>query len=150
MGIQHQFTTRRKSYFLIQVPYVCLVKVHIFSINMSLLSSTQRVPRASYPFRRNIGRSDKGSILANLNALVEVPNVVLMKVHVLRFNVILVSNPQLVLRPSYPFPRKLKSLIEVLNVVRMKVHLLSFNMILISSQQRALTPSYPFLGKLGL
>ena len=37
------------------VPYVCQVKVHVFSFNMIVLSSP------SYPFRRNFGRSGKGS-----------------------------------------------------------------------------------------
>ena len=46
---------------LIEIPNVVHVKVHVQSFNMILLSSPQRVPRPSYPFRRNFGRSGKGS-----------------------------------------------------------------------------------------
>ena len=61
----------------------------------------------------------------NLKSLIKVPNVVHMKVHVVSFNMILISSPQRVLTPSYPFredlgdkvkgssPKKLKILIEV-------------------------------------
>ena len=40
---------------------MCQVKVHVFCFNMILLSSPYRVPRPSYPFQRNFGRSGKGS-----------------------------------------------------------------------------------------
>ena len=46
---------------LIEYPYVVYVKVHVLSFNMILLSSPERVPSPSYPFRRNFGRSGKGS-----------------------------------------------------------------------------------------
>ena len=46
------------------------------------------------------GRSPK-----NLKSLIEVPNLVHVKVHVLSFNMILLSSPQRVARPSYPFRR---------------------------------------------
>ena len=46
---------------LIEVPYVVLVKVHVLSFNMILISSPQRVFAPSYPFRRHFGRSGKGS-----------------------------------------------------------------------------------------
>ena len=61
----------------------------------------------------------------NLKSLIEVPNVVYVKVLVLSFNMILISSPKRVLTPSYPFrtkfgdkvsvpsPKKLKILIEV-------------------------------------
>ena len=80
-----------------------------------------------------------------LKSLIEVPCVVDVKVHVLSFNMILVSSPYFVPTPSYPFrgnlrdqvkvrsPKKLKSLIEVPYVVHLKVHVLSFNKNLISS-----------------
>ena len=38
-----------------------------------------------------------------LPLLIEVPNVVHVKVHVLSFNMILISSPWRVLTPSYPF-----------------------------------------------
>ena len=37
------------------------MKVHVFGFNMILLSSPERVPRPINPFRRNFGRSGKGS-----------------------------------------------------------------------------------------
>ena len=36
---------------LIEVPYVVDVKVHVLNFNMILISSTQRVPTPSHPFR---------------------------------------------------------------------------------------------------
>ena len=92
--------------FLIEVPYVCQVKVHVFSFNMILLSYVQSVPRPSYPFRRNFGRSGKGRSPKNLELLIEVPKVVHVKVHVLSFNMILISSQQSFLTSSYPFQRK--------------------------------------------
>ena len=52
----------KKLKILIEVPLVGLVKVHVLSFNMILLSSSYRVPRPSYQFRRNFGRSDKVSL----------------------------------------------------------------------------------------
>ena len=72
---------------------------------MILLSSPWRVPRPSYPFRRSLGDQVKVRSQKKLESLIEVPNVVHMKVHVLSFNMILISTPWLVLRPSYPFRR---------------------------------------------
>ena len=86
------------------------------------------------------GRSQKSQ-----KALIEVPNVVDKKIHVLSFNLILrllrsfsldrVINYGVTLGDQVKgrSPKKLESLIEVPNVVHMKVHVLSFNMILISS-----------------
>ena len=88
------------------------------------------------------GRSPKW-----LKLLIEVGYVAHVKVHVLSFNMILISSRQHVPRPSYPFwgklgdhvkdrsPKQLKSLIEVQvpYVAHLKVQVLSFNMILISS-----------------
>ena len=42
-----------------------------------------------------------------LKSLIGVPNVVHMKVHVLSFNMILISSPQRVLTPSYQFRKDL-------------------------------------------
>ena len=44
-----------------EVPQVCQVKVHVFSFNTIILSSPERVPSPSNPFRRYFGRSGKGS-----------------------------------------------------------------------------------------
>ena len=72
-----------------------------------------------------LGDQVKGRSPKKLKSLIEVPNVVHMKVHVLSFNMILISSPLRVLTPSYPFredlgdkvkaspPQKLKLLIAV-------------------------------------
>ena len=96
-----------------------------------------------------------------LKTLIEFPYIVDVKVHVLSFNMNLVSSPQCVPRPSYPFrgklgvfekdrpPTKIKSLIEVPYVANLKVQVVSFNMILISSPQRVPRRCCPFRGKIG-
>ena len=53
-----------------------------------------------------MGDQVKGRSPRKLELLIEVPNVVHVKVHVLSFNIILISSPWHVLTPSYPFPRK--------------------------------------------
>ena len=75
-----------------------------------------------------------------LKSLIEVRYIVAVKVHVLSFNMILISSPQRVPTPSYPFlgnlgdqvkgrsPKKLKSLIEVPYVAQLIVQDLIFNM----------------------
>ena len=80
-----------------------------------------------------------------LKSLIEVPYVVAVKVHVLSFNMILISSPYCVPTLSYPFrgnledqvkcrsPKKLISLMDIPYVEHLKVHTLSYNMILISS-----------------
>ena len=50
-----------------------------------------------------MGRSPK-----KLKSLIEVLEVVRVKVHVLSFNMILISSPYRVLKPSYPFRRNFK------------------------------------------
>ena len=72
-----------------------------------------------------MGDQVKGRSPKKLKSLIELPNVVHLKVQVLSFNVILISSPQRVLTPSYPFlgkfgdklkcssPKKLKILLEV-------------------------------------
>ena len=81
------------------------MKVYVFGFNMILLSSPYRVPRPSYPFRRKFGRSGKGSFTEKLKSLIEVPNVVHVKVHALSFNMIGKAKGR--------SPKKLKILIEV-------------------------------------
>ena len=51
----------KKLKILNAVPYVLQVKVHVFGFNVFLTLSQWRVPRPSYPFRRNFERSGKGS-----------------------------------------------------------------------------------------
>ena len=97
----------------------------------------------------------------NLKSLIEVPYVVDVKVHVLSFNMILISSPQRIPTPSYPYwgnlgdkakgrsPTKPKSLIEVPYVVHLKEQVLSFNNNVIFPPQRVPRPSYPFLEKFG-
>ena len=68
------------------------MKVHVLSFNMILVSSPSRVLTPSYPFRRNFGRSGKGSITEKAKTLIEVPDVVHIKENVLSFNMILISS----------------------------------------------------------
>ena len=96
-----------------------------------------------------------------LKSLIEVPYIVDVKVHVLSFNMILISSPKRVPTPSYPYwgnlgdqvkgrsPKKLKFLIEVPYVVHLKVQVLSFNNNIIFSPLRVPSPSYPFRKKFG-
>ena len=56
-------------------------------------------------FGETLGDQVKGRSPNKLKSLIEVPNVVHVKVHVLNFNMILISSPLRVLRPSYPFRR---------------------------------------------
>ena len=93
--------------------------------------------------------------------LIRVPYVPHVKVQILSFNMIPISSPWRVPKPSYPFrgkfgrsgksrsPKKLKGIICVPYVAYLKVKFLNFNVILISSQWRVPSPSYPFRGKFG-
>ena len=93
MGDKVRFRSPKKLKILIEIPKVCHVKVHVFGFNMILLSSPKCVSRPSYPLRRNFGRSDKARSLKKLKSLFEVPNVVHVKVHLLSFNMNLISSP---------------------------------------------------------
>ena len=76
-------------------------------------------------FGETLGDQVKGRSPKKLKSLIDVPNVVHVKVHVLSFNKILILSPQRVLTPSYPFridlghkvkgssPKKLTILMEV-------------------------------------
>ena len=54
-------------------------------------------------FGETLGSQEKGRSPKKLESLIEVPNVVHVKVHVLSFNMILISSAYCVSRPSYPF-----------------------------------------------
>ena len=54
-------------------------------------------------FGETLGDQGKGRSLKKLKSLIEIPNVVHVKVHVLSFNMILISSQERVLTPSYPF-----------------------------------------------
>ena len=54
-------------------------------------------------YGETLGDRVKGRSLKKLKSLIEVPNVDYVKVHVLSFNMFLISSPQRVLTPSYPF-----------------------------------------------
>ena len=54
-------------------------------------------------FRETLGDQVKGRSPKELKSLIEVPKVVHATVHVLSFNMILISCQQRVLTPSYPF-----------------------------------------------
>ena len=59
MGDKVKGSSPKKLKNLIEVPYVCQLKIHVFSFNMILLSSPYCVPRPSYPFRINFVGSGK-------------------------------------------------------------------------------------------
>ena len=61
LGDQVKGRSPKKLESLIDVLNVVHTKVHCLSFNMILVSSPERVPRPSYAFRRNFGRSGKGS-----------------------------------------------------------------------------------------
>ena len=95
-------------------------------------------------FGETLGDQVKGRSATKLKSLIEVPNLVHVKVHVLSFNKILVSSQYRVLTPSYTFlgklgdkvkarsPKKLKILKEVPKLCQVEVHVFSFSMILLS------------------
>ena len=92
-----------------------------------------------------MGDKVKGRSQKKLKSLVRVPYVAHLKVKVVIYNMILISSPWRVPRPSYPFreifgdhvkgrsPKRLKLKIEVSYVAHLKLQVLSFNMILVSS-----------------
>ena len=57
-------------------------------------------------FGENLGDQLKGLSTKKLKSLIEVPFVLLVKVQVISFNMILISSPKRVPRPSYTFPGK--------------------------------------------
>ena len=93
LGYQVKGRSLKKLKLLIEVPNVVNVKVHVFSFNRILLSPPQRVPRPSFPFGETLGDQVKGFSPKKLKSLIELPNVVHVKVHVLSFNMILISSP---------------------------------------------------------
>ena len=60
------------------------------------------------PFRETLGDQVKGRSPKKLEWLIEVPKVVHVKVHVLSFNMILISSQLRVLKLSYPFLQELE------------------------------------------
>ena len=61
MGEQEKDRSPKKLNLLIAVPNVAHLIVQVLSFNINLIPSPYRVPRPSYPFRRKLGRSGKGS-----------------------------------------------------------------------------------------
>ena len=56
-------------------------------------------------FGETLGDHVKGLSPKKLKSLIEVPDVVHAQIHVLSFNMILISSPEHVPKPSYPFRR---------------------------------------------
>ena len=56
-----------------------------------------------FHFGETLGDQVKGRSPEKLKSLIEVPNVAHVKVHVLSFNMILISSQKRVLTPCYPF-----------------------------------------------
>ena len=161
LGEQVKGRPMRKLKSLIEVPYVTRLKVQVLRFNINLISSRQRFPRPSYPFRGKFGDQVKGHSPKKLKSLIEVPYIAHLNVQDLRFNMNLISSRKRVPRPSYSFrgkfgdqvkghsPKKLELFIVVHYVEHMKIQVLSCNMNLISSPQQAPGPSYLFRGKFG-
>ena len=61
MGDLEKDRPPKKLKSLIEVPYVANLKVQVVSFDMNLISSPKRIPRPSYPFGGELGRSGKGS-----------------------------------------------------------------------------------------
>ena len=57
-------------------------------------------------FEETLGDQVKGRSPKNLKSLIEAPNVVHVKVHVLSFNMILISSQWRDITPGYPFSRE--------------------------------------------
>ena len=105
LGDQVKARSSNKLKSLIEVPNVVHKKVHVLIFNIILLSVHSLFLDRVNNFGGTLGDQVKGRSPKKLKSLIEVPNVVHMKVQVLSFNVILLSTPYLVLRPSYPFRR---------------------------------------------
>ena len=106
LGDQGMCRSLKKLKSLIEVPYVAAVKVHVLSFNMILISSPYCVPTPSYPFRGNLGDQVKCRSPKKLKSLMDIPYVAHLKVHTLSYNMILISSPKRVPRPSCPFWEK--------------------------------------------
>ena len=69
------------------------MKVHVFGFNMILLSLRSVFLDRVIHFGETLGDQVKGRSPKKLKLLIEAPNVVHLKVHVLSFNMILISSP---------------------------------------------------------
>ena len=63
-------------------------------------------PDRGINFGKKLEDQVKGRFPKKLKSLIEVPYVFQVKMQILSFNMILISSPQRVPRPSYPFPGK--------------------------------------------
>ena len=88
---------------LIEVPNVVHVKVHVWSFNMILMSFRSMFLDRVMHFGKISGDEVKGRSPKMLKSLIWVPYVAHLKVQVLSFNMIFISSPWHVHRPSYPF-----------------------------------------------
>ena len=93
LGDQVKGRSQKELKSSIRVPYIAHRKVHVLIYNMTLISSPWRVARPSYPFREIFGHQVKGRSPKKQKLMIKVPNVARLKVHVLSFNMILVSSP---------------------------------------------------------
>ena len=82
---------------------MCQVKVHVLASISSFSHLCSVFLDRVIHFEANLGDKVRVRSLKKLKILIEVPNVVHVKVHVFSFNMILLSLPQRVLRSSYPF-----------------------------------------------
>ena len=92
---------------LIEDPYVVDVKVHVLSFKMIFISSQQRVPTPSYPFRGDLGDQVKGHSPTKLKSLREVPSVADLNIPVPSCTMIHISAPWRVPTSSCPIWEKI-------------------------------------------
>ena len=76
---------------LIEVLYVCQVKVHVFSFNMIFSHLGSMFLDRVIHFGETLGDQVKGRSPKKSKSLIDVPNVVHVKAQVLNFNMILIS-----------------------------------------------------------
>ena len=93
LGDQVKGRSQKKLKSLILVIYIAHLKIHVLMYNMNLISSPWRVPSPSYPFLEMFGDHVKGRSPKKLKLMIEVHYVAHLKVHVLSFNMTLISFP---------------------------------------------------------
>ena len=93
LGEQVKCRPTEKLKSLIEVPYVMRLKVQVLMFNMNLISSRERVPRPSFPFRGKLEDQVKGRSPKKLKLLIVDHYVAHLKIQVLSYNMNLISSP---------------------------------------------------------
>ena len=92
LGDRVRVRSPKKQKNLIEVLYVCQVKVHIFRFNMIFSHLGSMFLDRGIHFGETLGDQAKGRSPKQLKSFIEVPNLVHVKVHVISFNMILISS----------------------------------------------------------